>query len=321
MTTSPSGSENPLEPFFQDQGILILDGGLATHLEARGFDLADDLWSARVLAEDPQAIRKVHADYLAAGADCISTSTYQASIPGFRKRGMSDDRAQELLRLAIRLGTEARDDFWGKPANRPGRLRPLVAASVGPYGAFLADGSEYTGQYAIDRSGLMEFHRRRWEILAGSEADLIACETIPSRPEAGVLLGLLRDTPARWAWMSFSCRDGTHLSDGSRLAEAAEECEAEPRIVAVGINCTSPELISPLIAEARKGTTKPILVYPNSGERYNAGNKSWAAAPYQVNWKELSGEWARLGAAGIGGCCRVGPPQIAEIRHRLVAPP
>ena len=172
----------------------------------------------------------------------------------------------------------------------------------------------------IDRNGLLEFHRRRWEFLAVSGADLIACETIPSRPEAGVLLGLLRDTPDRWAWMSFSCRDGTHLSDGSRLAEAAEECEAEPRVAAVGINCTSPEFIASLIAEARKGTAKPILVYPNSGERYNARTKSWAAAPCQVNWKELSGEWARLGAAGIGGCCRVGPPQIAEIRRRLVTP-
>ncbi|MEE9534822.1 MAG: homocysteine S-methyltransferase, partial [Acidimicrobiia bacterium] len=188
-------TENPIAGFVERQGIMMLDGGLATALEVRGYDLDDELWSAKVLLEAPDAIREVHLDFLAAGADCISTSTYQASLPGFRKRGLSDAKGVELLRRSVRLAVEARDAFWSEPSNRQGRLRPLVAASVGPYGAFLADGSEYTGRYDIDDDDLDAFHRSRWHVLADSQADLLACETIPSQREAGVLLQLLRETP------------------------------------------------------------------------------------------------------------------------------
>jgi homocysteine S-methyltransferase len=310
---------NPISEFVQHQGVLVLDGGLATALESRGYDLDDELWSAKILLEAPDAIRQVHLDFLAAGADCIATSSYQASLPGFRKRGLSDREGVELLRLSVRLAVEARDAFWGEPGNRRGRLRPLVAASVGPYGAFLADGSEYTGRYGIDDDELLAFHRSRWHLLADSQADLLACETIPSRQEADVLMRLLRETPERWAWMSFSCRDGAHLSDGSPLVDVARACDAEPRVAAVGINCTRPEFISSLITEAREATEKPVIVYPNSGERYDAEHKTWSAGPPRVDWGETSVEWARLGANGIGGCCRVGPEEIAQMRRQLVA--
>jgi homocysteine S-methyltransferase len=304
--------------FAQRQGIVVLDGGLATALEVRGYELDDDLWSAKILLEAPDAIRQVHLDFLAAGADCITTSTYQASLPGFRKRGLSDIEGVELLRRSVGLAVEARDVFWSECGGQRDRLRPLVAASVGPYGAFLADGSEYTGRYSIDDDDLHAFHQRRWHILAASQADLLACETIPSRREANVLLQLLREGPARWAWMSFSCRDEAHLSDGSRLVDVARDCDAEPRVAAVGINCTSPEFISPLITEVRKGTGKPVIVYPNSGERYDSEHRIWVGAPQQVDWEEASVEWARLGATGIGGCCRVGPREIARMRRQLV---
>ena len=218
MTTP---TENPLLPFVRLHGRIVLDGGLATALEARGHDLNDDLWSAKVLMEDPDAIRQVHLDFLRAGADCITTATYQATFAGFSASGVSDEDAVKLLVRSIDLAVETRDSFWANPENRYGRLRPLVAASIGPYGAFLADGSEYTGNYGIDAAELHAFHERRWHILAESRADLLACETIPSRLEAEVLLRLLRDTPHRWAWMSFSCRDGGHVSDGSRLEHVA----------------------------------------------------------------------------------------------------
>lgn len=309
---------SPIARFIANQGVMLLDGGLATSLEARGCDLDDDLWSARALLEAPQAIREVHRAFLAAGADCIATATYQATIPGFRARGLTERQGRELFHEAVDLAVQARDEFWSEPGNRSGRLRPVVAASVGPYGAYLADGSEYTGDYDMDADGLYAFHRDRWRALAESEADLIACETIPSRSEAGVLLRLLGSTPGRWAWISFSCRDGTHLSDGSELAEAARDCDAEPRVAAVGINCTSPDLISSLIREARKATEKPLLVYPNSGEGYDAAAKSWVGGPSPIDWGQACEEWVRDGARGVGGCCRVGPEEIAAIRRRLL---
>jgi len=185
-----------LKPLLDRFEVILLDGGLATELEARGFDLDDDLWSARLLLEKPEAIRRVHLDYLQAGADCVVTSSYQATIEGFEKKGIGKRKAVDVLRRSVQLAQSARDEFWGNPANRSGRVRPLVAASVGPYGAYLADGSEYTGDYDLDEDGLVKFHRERWDVLATSGADLLACETIPSLPEALALGRLLRE-PSR----------------------------------------------------------------------------------------------------------------------------
>ena len=314
---SRTSSTNPLLGIIESQGFVVLDGGLATALESRGHDLNDELWSARVLLEDPQAIKQVHLDFLHSGADCIATSSYQASFPGFRNRGLSDSEGQRLLRLSVELALEARDAFWDESKNQPGRVRPLVAASVGPYGAFLADGSEYTGRYGIDDDELWEFHQDRWQILADSGADLLACETIPSRREASVLIGLLRETAEKWAWLSFSCADGKHLNDGSRIEDVARDCEDEAHIAAVGINCTSPVFVSSLIQEAREGTTKPIIVYPNRGERYDSETKSWSTPGEVVDWSQAAKEWTQLGALGVGGCCRVGPGEIAQVRKEL----
>jgi len=300
-----------------DRGTLVLDGGLATALELKGCDLNDDLWSARTLLDSPELIRQVHTEFLAAGAHCIATVTYQATLRGFRKTGLSEDTAIELLQSAVRLTCEARDAFWSEPSNRKGRLRPLVAASIGPYGAFLADGSEYAGDYGLDVDALYEFHERRWNILADSEADLLACETIPSLVEAEALLRLLDETPDRWAWLSFSCRDEEHLSDGNPFAAAVELCSGHSNVAAVGINCTAPVLISPLIRIARSHTDQPILVYPNSGERYDAGSKGWESAVSDLDWIAAATEWIYLGASGVGGCCRTGTDEILRLR-RLV---
>lgn len=310
--------ENPITAFVRHQGVMVLDGGLATALEARGFDLNDPLWSARLLLEAPDAIRAVHLDFLAAGADCITTASYQASLAGFRRRGLTDEEGEALLRLSVRLAVDARDEFWSDPANREERLRPLVAASVGPYGAFLADGSEYSGRYGVSDDELLAFHSDRWNLLAESEADLLACESIPSAQEAGVLLRLLRETPRRWAWMSFTCRDLTRLCDGSPMVDAARLCGAEERIAGVGVNCTSPAFIAGLIAEVRKGTDKPVVVYPNAGERYDAGQRAWQGGPPAVEWDAASEGWARLGAGAIGGCCRVTAADIRRIRLALL---
>ncbi|MCJ7630024.1 MAG: homocysteine S-methyltransferase, partial [Longimicrobiales bacterium] len=190
-----STNQNPLLRILDQQNIIVLDGGMATALEARGCDLVDELWSAKVLLEAPDLIREVHLDYLLAGADCITTSSYQASLPGFRIRGLDEDAGKNLLGLSVMLALEARELFWREAFNRKGRLEPLVAASIGPYGAFLADGTEYTGRYGISDSELYEFHRGRWQVLAMGGADLMACETIPTQREAETLLRLVAETP------------------------------------------------------------------------------------------------------------------------------
>jgi homocysteine S-methyltransferase len=311
-------STNPFERFRDQQGAILLDGGLATSLEALGYPLDHELWSAKILLDAPDAVRRVHTDFLQAGADCITTATYQASIPGFTAHGLTPDRALEVLDRAVGLAIEARDAFWSDAENLEQRLQPLVAASVGPYGAFLADGSEYTGRYGLSDDELLDFHEGRWRILSASAADLIGCETIPSLQEAEVLLELLRRTPDRWAWMSFTCRDGLHLSDGSPLAMVARICDAGSRVAAVGVNCTPPELISELISVIRNATGKPIIVYPNAGGRYEAEGKTWEGDAPRRDWPALAAEWRDLGASVIGGCCRVSPADIVRIRSRLL---
>ena len=316
---TPAGPpENPLTGFVRRQGLIVLDGGLATALEALGHDLNDPLWSAKVLLEEPSAIGDLHQSYLNAGADCITTATYQASLPGFIDRGMSEGQGCELMRLAVRLAAEARNRFWAEQQNRTGRLFPLVAAGIGPYGAYLADGSEYRGDYDISDSELYDFHRPRWLVLAAGEADLLACETIPSGHETAVLLQLLAETPDRWAWLSFSCRDAAHLCDGTPLRDVVQACHAVPNIAAVGINCTAPGLVTALITEARSATDKMIIVYPNLGERYDGVTKMWGKGPSTDHWLDSAGEWARNGAVGVGGCCRIGPRVIGELRQRLL---
>ena len=303
--------------FLRSTDVVILDGGLATALEQRGFDLNDALWSARLLLEEPEAIRRIHLDYLDAGADCITTASYQATIEGFKKQGLPESESVDLLRRSVRLAQSARDEFWARGDHRPDRLRPLVAASIGPYGAYLADGSEYTGDYDLDEDGLFEFHRKRWEILCATGPDVLACETIPSQPEARALMRLLEQTASIPAWFSFTCRDGLHVSDGTRIADAIAPLESCDRVVAVGVNCVAPRLVPELIREVRKASSKPIVVYPNSGEVYDAAAKCWRPGEEAADLGEACIEWRRIGARLIGGCCRTRPEDIRRIREAL----
>lgn len=308
---------NPILPFLRQQGALILDGGLATELERRGCDLGDALWSARLLRDDPGLTRQVHLDYYWAGADCCTSASYQATIPGFARQGMTTEQARDLLRLSVRLVSEARDAFWAVEAGRVGRLRPIVAAGVGPYGAYLADGSEYTGDYDLDEAGLLEFHQERWGILAGSEADILACETIPSFVEAQALARLLDVTPGVYAWFSFTCRDGQHISDGTPLSECASFLSGFERVAAIGINCTPPRFIPDLIRAVTAVTDKPVVVYPNSGESYDPVAKRWLGEADPSSFGTYSREWRKLGAGLIGGCCRTTPQHIRQISDRF----
>lgn len=307
---------NPILPFIERQGALVLDGGLATELERRGANLDDALWSARLLADDPALIRQVHLDYYWAGADCCTSASYQATVPGFMARGLSADEARALIRRAVALTIEARDAFWAAGPHAR-RLQPLVAASVGPYGAYLADGSEYRGDYDLDEDGLVAFHRERWALLAAGGADLLACETLPSFAEARALARLLAETPGAWAWFSFTCRDGAHISDGTPIAECAAYLAGRPGVVAVGVNCTPPRLIPALIRALTTAGPTPVIVYPNSGETYDPAARRWRGESAPAEFGTFSREWRKLGAALIGGCCRTTPGHIRQIGDRF----
>lgn len=306
-------------PFVAARGMVVVDGALATELERRGADLRDALWSARVLLEQPDLIRAVHADYFAAGADVAITATYQATFDGLATRGLDAAAAAALMRHAVALACGARDAFWAEPAHRVGRARPLVAASVGPYGAFLADGSEYRGDYALDETALVEWHRKRFHVLATAGADLLACETIPCAAEGRALVRLLAEVPAARAWLTFTARDGEHLSSGERFADVVAELAGHPQLVAIGINCTPPQHVESLVRAAHAVTTLPIITYPNSGDTWDAVARAWVPAPTCPSLAEFLPRWRAAGATLIGGCCRTTPADIAALAAALHA--
>ncbi|WP_312242854.1 homocysteine S-methyltransferase [Pantoea sp.] len=301
---------NPLTQAIAHNDTLILDGALATELEARGCSLADRLWSAKVLMEDPQLIYQVHYDYFAAGAHCAITASYQATPQGFAARGLNEAQSLALIRQSVALAQQARADYLAQQAC----AQPLlVVGSVGPYGAYLADGSEYRGDYALPLNEMLAFHRPRVAALIEAGVDLLACETLPSFAEARALVELLAEFPAASAWFSFTLRDAQHISDGTPLADVATLLNAVPQAAAIGINCVALESVTPALSQLQALTDKPLVVYPNSGEQYDAQSKSWHSAPSGCTLHDKLNEWRRAGARLIGGCCRTTPQQIAAL--------
>ncbi|XP_030288544.1 uncharacterized protein LOC115591060 [Sparus aurata] len=316
------GSSARLRHYMNDNKPLILDGGLATELEAQGAKLqGDPLWSARLLHTNPQAIKDAHYRFLLSGADVITTATYQASITGFIDHlDVSSERARELLMSGVQLAKETVERFVSD--TRPkGQTCPLVAGSVGPYGAFLLDGSEYTGAYAQKMSveELKVWHRPHIDCLAAAGADLIAFETIPSIKEAEALVELLREFPDSKAWLALSCKDGKCISDGSPFTDVVQIANRSPQLVAVGVNCCSPALVEPLLESAGSLLSPDMswVVYPNSGEEWNTEQGWLTSEKTSALVPQLGRTWMKQGAALIGGCCRIGPAHIAELRHQL----
>ena len=283
---------------------LIADGGLATELEARGHDLSNGLWSARLLVEAPQEVTAVHTAFFRAGAMIATTASYQASFDGFADSGIGRDDTVRLLRRSVELAKTARDEV-GDASRR-------VAASVGPYGAARADGSEYRGRYGLGVAQLEDWHRPRLEVLADAGADVLALETIPDVDEAEALVNLVQSLGVP-AWLSYTI-DGTRTRAGQPLADAFAVAVGVPEIVAVGVNCCAPEDVLPAIGQARE-TGKPVIVYPNSGERWDSARRAWVG-PSRFSAR-LAVQWAAAGARVIGGCCRVRPADIAELATAL----
>ncbi|MEU5211187.1 homocysteine S-methyltransferase [Streptomyces sp. NPDC020742] len=287
-------------------GPVVLDGGLSNELEAAGHDLSDALWSARLLAEEPEAVVRAHRTYYAAGAQVAITSSYQATFEGFARHGIGPAETAELLARSVELARAAA----GRAAAEDGVAGPLyVAASAGPYGAMLADGSEYRGRYGLSVAELERFHRPRLEALAAARPDVLALETVPDSDEARALLRAVRGLGVP-AYLSYSVA-GDRTRAGQPLAEAFALAAEADEIIAVGVNCCAPDDADRAVALASRITGKPVVVYPNSGESWDAGARAWRGRP------EFGAErvvrWAADGARLIGGCCRVGPGTIAEL--------
>jgi homocysteine S-methyltransferase len=284
--------------------VLLTDGGLATELEARGHDLSDDLWSARLLVDAPEEIVAVHCAFFRAGASIATTASYQASFDGFAERGISRDEAARLLRRSVELAKAASDEVGGER---------WVAASVGPYGAALANGEEYVGRYGLSVAQLADWHRPRLEVLADAGADVLAVETVPDVDEAEALVGLIHELGVP-AWLSYTIA-GTTTRAGQPLVDAFAVAAGVSEIVAVGVNCCAPDDVLAAVEIAREVTGKPVIAYPNSGEAWDGVRRTWIGSS---GWSaELAPRWVAAGARIIGGCCRVRPDDIAALALTL----
>ncbi|MFI0739120.1 homocysteine S-methyltransferase [Streptomyces sp. NPDC021100] len=286
------------------RGPLVLDGGLSNQLEAQGCDLSDALWSARLLMDGPEQIERAHAAYVRAGARVLITAGYQATFEGFARRGVGREEAAGLLRrgvaLARRAAAEGEREVW-------------VAASVGPYGAMLADGSEYRGRYGLGVAELERFHRPRIEVLAAAGPDVLALETVPDADEGRALLRAVRGCGVP-VWLSYSC-DGGRTRAGQPLAEAFALAAGNDQVVAVGVNCCEPGEVEEAVRVAARVTGKPVVVYPNSGEGWDDEARRWRGRPaFDAGRVDA---WVAAGARLVGGCCRVGPERIAELAARM----
>jgi homocysteine S-methyltransferase len=293
-------------------GLHILDGAMATELERRGFNLDGPLWSARVLESSPEAIAEVHRAYLEAGADCLLTASYQVSAEGFQQIGYDPEDAVQAadrsLRASVAIAERVRSEYY---STSPRRI--WIAASLGPYGAMLHNGAEYHGNYECSYEELVGFHGRRIAVLAETNADFLAFESIPSLEEARAILTALRPYADVPAYLSFTCRDGTHVSHGETLRECAELLDGQPQIIGIGVNCTRPELIAGLIRELAQVTSKPVIVYPNSGEEWDAVDRCWQGDGQIKDFGDLALRWRNAGAQWIGGCCRTGPEHVRMV--------
>jgi homocysteine S-methyltransferase len=305
---------------------LIIDGALATYLETLGADLSGSLWSASILLTQPELIQRTHLDYFRAGANIAITASYQASIPGLIKHlELSEDEAKSVVRKSVYLAKEARDVYVAEQLEKRESEDELykklfIAGSVGPYGAFLADGSEYRGDYVISKSDMKDFHRGRIQALVDAGVDVLACETIPSQRETEALLELLGEEFGNVeAWFTFTLKDGQHIADGTPIAEIAKLFKDADKVVGLGFNCVPDDVglaalkkLAPLV---ERGT---MVTYPNSGEQWNAKAREWEGKKTEGSTlAQKTVEWWDAGARMIGGCCRTTPDDIRTMKEAV----
>ncbi|KAK6623188.1 hypothetical protein RUM43_009040 [Polyplax serrata] len=305
--------------------VKILDGGFSTQLAKYVGNVidGDPLWSARFLQTNPEAVEKVHLDFLQAGADIIITNSYQASMQGFIDHlGCDEASSYNLIKNSVKLAVRARDQYM--KANQHA-VRPLIAGSVGPYGASLHDGSEYSGSYIdrVTKEEIVSWHRPRITALVEEGVDFLALETIPALREGELLLELMKEFPKQKVWLSFQCKDSQHTARGENFQEVVKRCWSlkGDQLIAVGCNCLSPKYVTSLIKDVNKGLPEkiPLIVYPNSGEVYSPEKgfdeeSKWTGTKNLLNMDKLVNEWIDLGVEYIGGCCRTDADSVRNIR-------
>lgn len=303
-----------IEETLKKTGIMVIDGSMSTELEAMGCRLNDSLWTARVLAERPELVKRVHTNYFQAGADCGITCSYQATIPGYMRIGYTREEAEKFISRSVEIFREARGEWWQAEGRAQGRVWPLCLAGAGPYGAFLADGSEYRGAYDITDDELRRFHARRLELLWQAGADMLLLETQPSLREVLVEAELCEAMGADY-WVSFSCRDGEHINDGTPIRACVEALPPEkfPHLKMLGVNCTPPVYVLSLIDALKSATKLPIAVYPNSGETYDPLTKTWCGKADALPFAEYALRYMQAGASAVGGCCTTVSSHIRDV--------
>ncbi|MGT2925699.1 homocysteine S-methyltransferase [Streptococcus cuniculipharyngis] len=307
-----------LQELLEREKVAVLHGALGTELETRGYDVSGKLWSAKYLVDDPQAIKTIHEDYLRVGADIVTTASYQATLPGLLAAGFDAGEAEGLIKSTVKLAKEARDQIWEELSEQEKRQRlyPLIAGDVGPYAAYLADGSEYTGNYqGISLAALKDFHRPRIAWLLEEGVDFLAIETIPNALEIQALVELLASDFAHVeCFLSLTTQDGYHLSDGSDSEQSLSLLAQSPQILALGINCSQPDKVGSFLNKISQQTDKPLVTYPNSGEIYDGASQSWYSNPdSQHSLADYSQVWIKQGAKIIGGCCRTSIDDLKEL--------
>lgn len=302
-----------LQETLKNTGIMVIDGSMSTQLERLGCHLQDSLWTAKALVERPDLVKEVHLSYFRAGADCGITCSYQATIPGLMNRGYTREEAEHMIVRSVELFLEAREEWWTAEGQAAGRVYPLCLAGIGPYGAYLADGSEYRGNYGISDEALREFHQRRMELLWNAGADVLLIETQPSLHEALIAADIAEQLEADY-WISFVCKDGSHICEGDAIRDCGEKLsKGHPHLRMIGVNCTAPQLVEHLIGELKASTSLPIAVYPNSGEVYDAVSKTWHGQKDGVFFGDYARRYMRAGASAVGGCCTTVDSHVREV--------
>lgn len=287
----------------------VLDGAMSSALEQHGLDTNNKLWTAKALIDDIDIVYDVHFKYFEAGAQMVLTDTYQANIYAFEKLGYTRNQAQKFIAMGVLVAKKARDDYE-KQTGKHG----LVAGTIGPYGAYLADGSEYRGDYLLNEAQYLDFHLPRLQTILEQEPDCIALETQPKLFEPVTLLKWLsKYAPTMPVYVSFTLRDEQTLSDGTKLSRAIKEVSKYPQVFAVGINCIAPKLVEKALKTIRQATTKQIIVYPNSGSVYDPNTKTWQELTQKIDFKQAAAKWHQTGANIIGGCCTTTPTEIKQI--------
>lgn len=300
-------------------GQLVIDGSMSTALEQMGVNLNHKLWTAKALVECPEKVKQVHWNYFHAGADCGITCSYQATIPGLMNAGYTQAEAEHIITESVRLFLEAREEWWQAEGKAAGRAWPLCLAGIGPYGAYLADGSEYRGSYGVSDETLREFHQRRMQLLWEAGADALLIETQPSLSEVLIEADLAEQLGADY-WVSFSCRDGSRINEGDRIADCAKVLsQGHPHLRMIGVNCTKPVYIDSLIRELRQATSLPIAVYPNSGEEYDPVTKTWHGAQDGKSFYDYALSYFKNGADAVGGCCTTTEVHVQQVDEARAA--